>query len=106
MAITFNETMLGKMVIEQYPNGETKQYEIEIRQGNCLAVFIYKSKEGYGLYNFYADLEHIKNIKKSHKGKLLFDKVVSCRLNLRYKEAQTLARYFAMDGVEVVGYYE
>lgn len=103
MAITFNENLLGKMVIEQNGN----EYEIEIRQGNCLAVFIYKTEDGYGLYNFYADLDHIKRIRKSHEGKLLFyDKVVSCRLNLRYKEAQTLARYFAMDGVEVVGYYE
>lgn len=111
MAVQFYETMLGKMVIEQerMVDGQlvSQQYEIEIRQGNCLAVFIYETGEGYGLYNFYADLDHIKRIKKSHKGKLLlYDKVVSCRLNLRYKESVTLAKYFAMDGVEVVGYYE
>lgn len=110
MAIQFYETMLGKMVIEQerMVDGQLvpQQYEIEIRRGNCLAVFIYDKGDEWMLYSFYADLEHIKNIKESNNGKLLFDKIVSCRLNLRYKEAQTLAKYFVMDGIEIVGYYE
>lgn len=102
MAIRFSEQMLGVMTIEQ--NGE--KFEIQIRKGNCLAVFIYESEDRYHLYNFYADVEHIKNIKDNHDGKLLFDEVVSCRLNLRYKESQTLAKYFTMDGIEVICYYE
>lgn len=38
--VIFNETVLGKMIIEQ----NEKEFEIQIRQGNCLAVFIYEFK--------------------------------------------------------------
>lgn len=101
MPITFSEILLGSMKIEQ--NG--KEFEIQIRKGNCLAVFIYETENEYHLYNFYADVEHIKNIKNNNNGKLLFDNVLSCSLNLKYKESVTLAKYFTMDGLTVSCYY-
>lgn len=76
MAVQFYETMLGKMVIEQE----------RMIDGQLVP-------QQYEI--------------EIRQGKAT---VLQCsftrRLNLRYKEAVTLAKYFAMDGVEVVGYYE
>ena len=44
MAVTFNKNLMGKMTIKQ--NDQT--FDIEIHQGNCLAVFIYKYKNELG----------------------------------------------------------
>ena len=98
--ITFSEELLGTMIIKQ----SEREYKIEIRRGNCLAVFVHEREDEYHLYNFYVDESHIKRIIKSND-RLLFDDVVSCRLNLRYKESLTLAKYIVKDGVEVVCYY-
>lgn len=99
--ISFTEELLGKVTIKQGIN----EFEIEIRRGNCLAVFIYDNGDSYILYNFYADKTHLNNIKKSC-GKIWSDEVISCRLNLRYKESKTLLDYFVKDGIKVECYYE
>lgn len=99
--INFTEELLGKVTIKQGIN----EFEIEIRRGNCLAVFIYDSGDSYTLYNFYADKTHLNNIKKNC-GKIWSDEVISCRLNLRYKESKTLLDYFVKDGIKVECYYE
>lgn len=101
--INFTEELLGKVTIKQ----DINEFEIEIRRGNCLAVFIYDNGENYILYNFYADKAHLNNIKKNY-GKIWSDsdKVISCRLNLRYKESKTLLDYFVKDGIKVECYYE
>lgn len=99
MAITFSEVLLGTIVMEQ--KGE--QFEVQIRQGNCLAVFITESKEHYHLYWFFADEKHLKNIKK-HEGYILPDKIVSCRLNINYKESMTLLKHLTQEGIEVTCY--
>lgn len=99
--ITYTEELLGKIQIKQKEN----VFEIEIRKGNCLAVFIHvgKNQEGetiHTLYNFYADEQHLKNIIKNDK-KIIFDEVLEIELNLAYKECYTLLKYFVNSGYEV-----
>lgn len=107
MAIRYSGEVMGVMTIEQ----DSRRFKIEIRQGNCLAVFIHIAKaedeKGYihTLYNFFSNEQHIKNIIKN-KDRLFWDKVVSCKLNLKYKECSTLAKYFAMEGIKTNVYYK
>lgn len=103
--ITYNANLMGKMIIAQGEN----EFEIEIRQGNRLAVFIHLNDDRATLYNFYDDEQHLKNIIKGCKeeGKRLFwDEVKSIRLNLRYKECHKLVKYFTECGYEVTCYHE
>lgn len=100
MAINFTEVLLGTIVIEQ--NG--KEYEVQVRAGNCLAVLITKSEDAYYLYSFFADEQHLKNIAKED-GRVIWDNIVSCRLNMRYKECSKLLKYLVRQ-CEVVCYYE
>lgn len=81
--VTFNENVLGKMIIKQ--------------NGNCLAVFIYEYKnehgeDMYGLYSFFADEQHLKNIIKNNN-KVFFDNVVSFELNCKYKECLKMLKH-------------
>lgn len=105
--LRYTGVTIGTMIIEQ---GDSR-YKIQIRQGNCLAVMIHCRKddnsEGYihTLYTFFADEQHIKNIIKN-EGRLFFDKVISARLNLKYKESVTLAKYFAMQKIKTSVYYK
>ena len=99
--VSYNENLMGAMTITQ----KTNQYTIQIRQGNCLAVFIHESKEYVTLYSFFADEQHLKNIIKADK-KPFWDEVTNIRLNLRYKECNTLLKYFVRSGYEVSCYYE
>lgn len=99
--LTYTEEKLGKITIKQKEN----VFEIEIRKGNCLAVFIHvgKNQEGetiHTLYNFYADEQHLKNIIKNDK-KIIFDEVLEIELNMAYKECYTLLKYFVNSGYEV-----
>lgn len=99
--LTFTEELLGKIKIKQKEN----VFEIEIRKGNCLAVFIHvdKNQEGetiHTLYNFYADEQHLKNIIKKDK-KIIFDEVLEIELYMAYKECYTLLKYFVNSGYEV-----
>lgn len=99
--LTFTEELLGKIKIKQKEN----VFEIEIRKGNCLAVFIHvgKNQEGktiHTLYNFYSDEQHLKNIIKNDK-KIIFDEVLEIELNMAYKECYILLKYFVNSGYEV-----
>ena len=105
MAITFNKNIMGKLVIKQ----DKREFEIEIRQGNCLAVLInrYVNEEGVTmnqLYSFYSDAKHLDNIIKSN-GSPFFDEVVSIELNMKYKECEQLLRRFVKFH-KVTCYYE
>jgi hypothetical protein len=96
MAITYGDRtkLMGKMTIKQ---GE-KKFKIEIRQGNCLAVFIHirKADDGKGyihtLYNFFSNEAHMKNIIREY-GTIFFDEVVSIELNCKYKECLTMLKH-------------
>ena len=114
MALSYNRTTIGKIVIKQ---GENK-FPLQIRQGNCLAVVINVRKateeelkeqpEGkciHTLYTFYADEQHLKNMMKMY-GNVLADEVVSIELNLFYKENYTLLKYFVKSGYRAKCYYK
>lgn len=92
MAITYNKNVMGTMSIKQGAN----KFKIQIRQGNCLAVFIHASKQEDGkylhtLYSFFVDEAHLKRIINGDRP--FWDKVVSIELNLYYKECATLLKH-------------
>ena len=114
MALSYNGTTIGKIVIKQ---GENK-FNLQIRQGNCLAVIINVRKATeeelkehpngkyiHTLYNFYCDEHHLKNLLKN-EGRVLFDEVISIELNMFYKENYTLLKYFVKSGYKVKCYYK
>lgn len=106
MALQYTNTKIGTIRIKHTTG---KRYNIEIRQGNCLAVFIYRykdhGKEKNALYNFFADEKHMKNIMASYD-KVMPDEVVKCELNMYYKESWKLLKYFMLSKYEVTCYYE
>ena len=114
MALSYNGTTIGKIVIKQ---GENK-FNLQIRQGNCLAVIINVRKatedelkehpEGkyiHTLYSFFGDEQHLKNMMKQY-GNVLADEVISIELNMFYKENYTLLKYFVKSGYKVKCYYK
>lgn len=114
MALRYNGTTIGKIVIKQ---GENK-FNLQIRQGNCLAVIINvrkatedelnehpKGKYIHTLYTFFGDEQHLKNMMKNY-GNVLSDEVISIELNMFYKENYTLLKYFVKSGYKVKCYYK
>lgn len=106
MALNWNwKDKMGKMTIEQ--NG--KEHVINIYAGNCLAIFLneFKDKETgedmYNLYDFFADKQHVKNIKKD-KGKVFFADIKSVELDMRFKSAKDLLNIFLEEGYRVTCY--
>lgn len=97
---------MGKLTIRQ----KEREYEIDIYDGNVLAIFIYeyeneKGENDYILFNFFADKKYCDNI-IMHGDRLFRDEVVSIGLNLYYKNAQTLLDIFVKNGYKVSCYYE
>ena len=81
--------------------------------GNCLCVFTQfckdaetgKDKELFA--SFLMDEKHIKNCIKDNVNICPYFNAKSVKLNLYYKEARILAKYFAMQGfVKVICYYK
>lgn len=121
MAVNYWGEPIGQLTIKrhQYKNGEVvkddkgrevyEKFKIQIRQGNCLAVFIYAYKKDgqwwHQLYTFFGDEQHIKNIKKN-VGDLFDDEVAGVKLNMYYKECNTLLKYFVREGIRVQCYYK
>lgn len=120
MALRYNGITIGKLTVEQELGGNKYKYNLQIRQGNCLAVIIYVRKsteeelkrnpEGkwyHQLMAFFVDERHMKNIMKDW-GTILdpMNRVVKCELNLYYKECWTLLKYFTKSGYNVKCYYK
>ena len=123
MAVSYNGNIMGTVTIAQQRKDEDKprKYKIQIRQGNCLAVFIYAYKEEtpedpkhpwvHQLMNFLGDEQHLKNIVKSvhtdiFAWMLSADWIDKVELNLFYKESNTLLKYMMRDGLKVKCYYK
>ena len=104
MAIQYNGNIMGVITIDQ----EGDEFELQIRQGNCLAVIIHRNEESDGtftntLMQFFADEEHLKRIceavdKGEEKAPIFYD-VKNIRLNMRYNECETMLKH-------LVKYYE
>lgn len=94
MAVTYNENLIGTMTIKQ----KHRTFEIQIRQGNCLAVFIHVRKDEEGddyihtLYFFFADEAHLERCMKK-MGNPFGDEIVSIRLNMKYEESMKLLKH-------------
>lgn len=103
--IHYNGNVLGRITIKE----DGHDYEIEIRQGNCLAVFIYvyqrDGKWYHQLWNFFNDVAHLRRIIKNTPD-IFGEEVVSVELNTRYKESATLLKYITKAGHKVTCYYE
>ena len=95
--LNVTDTCIGHFVYEE---GNGRNWDIEIRKANCLAAMVYlcKDKENklsLGLFNFYADEKHIKNILKN--GNKLCTGITHCTLNIKYKEALTILKYWSKE---------
>ena len=123
MALRYNGNIMGTVTIAQQRQDEDKprKYKIQIRQGNCLAVFLHVYKEEnpedpkkcwvHQLMNFLGDEQHLKNCVKDWKENV-FTRMLSANwidkveLNLFYKESDTLLKYMVRDGLKVQVYYK
>lgn len=98
----FYATKYGELELE---NGRI----IEVRAGNCLAVLIYKTHKEDGdywnLYSVFGDTQHLKNCLKDGGDILFGEKPKRIKMNLAYKEAETLTRYLTKSGHIVECYY-
>ena len=122
MALRYNGNIMGTVTIAQQRQDEDKprKYKIQIRQGNCLAVFlhVYKFKNledpkrcwMHELINFFDDERHVKNCIKNFPSHDCLDffsgKVVDVKLNLYYKESNILLKYIVRSGHKVTCYYK
>lgn len=110
MAIRYNGNTMGVITIDQ----EGNEFELQIRQGNCLAVIIHSNKEQDGtfthtLMQLFADEEHLKRIceavDKGEEKTVLFYDVKSIRLNMQYKECAKILKHL-VKYYEITCYYE
>lgn len=110
MAITYNANKMGTITINQ--GGQ--DFELQIRQGNCLAVIINVGKNENGetihtLMQFFADETHLKKtceaVDKGEEKAPIFYDVKHIRLNMRYKECAKLLPYLVKH-YQIVCYYE
>lgn len=112
--IRYDATKLGTVTVKQ----DGKKYNIDIRSGNCLAVFVYirkateeelaKNPNGkyyHMLYSFFGDEKHCKNMMKAY-GNVLGTDVVGIKLNMFYKQCWTMLKYFMKSGYKVKCYYK
>lgn len=105
--INYTSERLGTLYIKR----DGKKYAIQIRRGNCLAVFVYVYRQNkkwlHQLYNFFNDEEHIKNIIKNCNGDLFDDEVVSVELNTYYyKDVMKLIKHMAKCKYNINCYYK
>lgn len=133
MAINYTGKIIGTLTLcqpvkekqgDQYvekkdEKGRTvyKKYPIQIRDSNCLmcAIHVWKDPNPedperpwhHDLQMFFADEAHMKRCLKGRNfEKLFFGKLRNIKLNIYYKEMQTLAKYMAKDGLKVTCYYK
>jgi hypothetical protein len=119
MPLRYNGTTIGKIHISQEFGGKKHNFELQIRQGNCLAVIIHcrkateeeqaknpEAKYWHTLWTFYADEQHMKNIIKNEGDIFFGEKVTSISLNMFYPECKTLLKYYTLSGHKVTCYYK
>lgn len=99
--LTYTDETIGTIVIKQ--NGH--KFRLQIRRGNCLAVIIHEGEDSDTLYNFVSNEKHLKNMQKGG-AKIIYDDVVSIKLNMLYEENYTLLKYFVEEGHKVQCYYK
>lgn len=119
MAIHYNGNTIGTFTLVQKTDKEEKprKYKIQIRQSNCLmcAIHVYKFDNPdnpklcwkHELVCFFADESHLKRCLKSENFSSYFNGIITnVKLNLFYKECNTLLKYMVKDGLKVTCYYK
>jgi len=109
----------GKLVDVKDEKGRQvyNKFPIQIREGNCLAVFlhIYKQKEPenpklpwrHELVLFFADDEHLKRCLKNNTWQQLFSgELRNIKLNMFYPESKVLLKHMTKAGLKVTCYYK
>lgn len=110
MPLTWNwNNKMGEVTYRgKRKDGTPCTYKENIYQGNCLCVTLYEYKDGdkemYQLAWFLGDEQHLKNLLKNDPN--FFADVKSAKLNLYYKQAETLQRYLVRLGIRVTAYYK
>ena len=105
-------TKYGELVMSQTTSEGVKNYKILICWGHCLAVFLHPYTDENGvkmvqLYNFWNDATHVKNIMKNCGGLCpSYEEFKNIRLNMFYKESETLLKIFTKAGYKVTAYYK
>lgn len=120
--LRYTSTKLGTLTIVQQRGDEEKprKFKIEIREGNCLAVFLYIYKEEkpddpkkpwvHQLVAWFDDEQHMKRVirhytKDAFAGIFSAIKIEKVKLNIYHKECKTLLKYMVRDGLKVECYY-
>ena len=118
MALNYSGVTTGTMTIRQkQEDGTTNTYKLQFRASNALACLIEvtpaEKKEGekqmyyHRLIWFACDMQHLRNMANNEGGlKSYFSGDLKARLNIYYKENETLLRYFAKAGIKVEAYYK
>jgi len=119
----YYSSKLGTITIVQQRGDEVKprKFKIDIRQGNCLAVFVYVYKEEHPqnpklpwvhqLVTYFNDERSLKysikcNGEKPFENIFSAKKIEKVRLNLFYKESKVLLKYMVRNGLKVECYYK
>lgn len=109
MALNWNwNSKMGELTIKLIG----KEYRLNIYDGNCLGIILteWKDEQGkdmYQLYTFFADCEHLYRclgLRKGYNSIFAEGEFVSMRLDMRYKNSETIAKAFVKAGYEVTLY--
>lgn len=135
MAIRYSSTIIGTFTLAQPRrvfNTQTGKYElvkddkgrqvyneykIQIREANCLmcAIRVFKEENPqdpkrpwcHDLVSFFNDIYHMKRCLKKGGFEYWFSgRLKNIKLNVYYKEMQTLMKYMVKDGLQVKCYYK
>lgn len=113
----------GELVDEKDEKGRQvyNKFKIQIRSGNCMAIFIHVHKEEepknpakpwvHTLVCFFMDEAHLKRRMEDFETGKFFTSMFSgelhdIKLNLYYKDMRTLMKYMIRDGLKVTAYYK
>ena len=109
----------GEVVNEKDEKGRPiyNKFRIQIREGNCLAVFMHIYKESkpknpelpwrHELVSFFYHEAHMKNVLKDETIESFFSgKIRNIKLNLFFKESKILLKWFTKNGYKVTCYYK
>lgn len=101
---------LGSFTAVEHHADGVHTYPICIYGGNALAAFINHYTDGDGkkcayLYAFFADKKHMRNIEKNEHNPF-FDIKGAVKLNMAYKQSDTLLGFFARQGHTIKPYYK
>lgn len=81
-----------------YPFRNTDEH-IYIYNGNALSIWLWEDHDQYQMYNFFVDLEHLKNCDKEFEW---YRGVKSVRFWIWNKQNKQLADYLIKHGIEVI----